>query len=45
MSMSIAYQILKRELEEFERMISHGITLSEEDRRRYERWKSIMKIA
>lgn len=43
--MSIAHQIVRRELEEYERIIAHGFTLSAADQRRYERWKSIMKIA
>ena len=39
------YQQIVRELEEFERMIAHGFTQSEEDRRRYERLKILLKIA
>ena len=39
------YQQLVRELEEFARMIAHGFTLLEEEQRRYERLKILLKIA
>lgn len=44
MSMSIAYKILKKELEEFDGRIAHGFALSAEEQQWHERLKIILKI-